>query len=484
MPRRLTRRASSLALLATLLAAALPGPALGLEPPRPLPSYRPDFVTEIEAGLQQDCLWASAAMLLDKWTNGDRVVSRRQLRALSGDRHGGSNFGDVRVAFARLGMAFRYSPDGGDRMSWNTLLARLSHGAGAIVLGDDSALPRSLGRWDPAFWRKSGEDDNHAMYVDRYDRRTGRVFLMDPLAPAGWRGEWVSVHALRAFIWKRGGAVFAATTPTARPAPFAGVTLGQAVGQADRSAIQLAWPVKRAKTTWRLPGLDLHTSIAQMIGHVGAPDENVIVASPAASGARATGQAVTLKDRRIAATFPTPSEPGVYRVGASISERRFGRTVAATGPWTLYVPGERWAEYSVPDELAAEAGDWVPFAIAVTNRGTTAWTAPERAPGPFADEDRVPHPRLVGTWVPSPTVVGASDPTLPAPSPVDLGPVPLGVGDVIVVQATVQLPTAAGRWTLMIDVVDDVAGSYTALGSAPGRIVVEVGAPLAKARIR
>jgi len=57
----------------------------------------------------------SAAMLLDTWTNGRFQTGRDRLRALSGDHVGGSTFADVARAYARVGIPFRYSPNGGDR---------------------------------------------------------------------------------------------------------------------------------------------------------------------------------------------------------------------------------------------------------------------------------------------------------------------------------------------------------------------------------
>src|SRR5215203_3562127 len=107
--------AAACLVVGTLL-AALPGPAAALEPPRPLPGYRPAFVTETDTRPWTDCLWASGAMLLDKWTNGDVRVGRRQLRTASGDLHGGSQFRDMKVAFARYGFKLKWSPDGGERL--------------------------------------------------------------------------------------------------------------------------------------------------------------------------------------------------------------------------------------------------------------------------------------------------------------------------------------------------------------------------------
>ena len=482
MPRRSLLRASSFALAATMLLAALPGPALGLEPPRPLPSYRPEFVTEVEQGVLQDCLWASSAMLIDKWTNGANTISRERLRTLSGDRRGGSNFKDVRAAFAKIGVRFRYSPNGGDPMTWNDLLGRLSRGAGAVVLGDDHALPRWLGRWDPAFWRKKGGKDNHALYLDGYDRRSGRIFLMDPLAPAGWGGEWVPASAIRSFIWTRGGRVFAATTPVAKRAPFAGVKVGAAAIGADSASIRIAWPTKRKDKHWRLPKVDVHSTVEPLHPDDRAlinPLDDVIVAAPVESAAHGAGKPIAWTDHRIVVTIPTPTTPGAYRVSTALTERRFGHRVASSGTRIVYVPGERWAEYAVPGRLAAEVGDAVTFAVVVTNRGSVPWTTPARDVALPASEVPAPNARLVGTWIQT-----GGDPVGAAPHAVVLGMVPLEVGEATVVQSTIKLPRAAGTWTLVVSVVDDIAGSYAAIGSVPGRIVFDVAAPEADAPIR
>ena len=107
------------------------------------------FVTEREAGPWEDCIWAAAAMLLDKWTSGSRIIGRERLRALSGDHEGGSNLGDVQRAFARAGLDLATSPGGGASIGWSTLLRRLGSGGGAILLGDYGELPARYGRWDP-----------------------------------------------------------------------------------------------------------------------------------------------------------------------------------------------------------------------------------------------------------------------------------------------------------------------------------------------
>ena len=220
------------------------------------------FVTETDTRPWIDCLWASASMLLDKWTNGEVRRTHGQLRRLSGDRGGGSSFEDMQVAFRKLGFRIALDRDGDSTLTWGGLLGRLRNGAGAVVLGDYADLPRYHGRWDYSFWRKKGkkDKDDHAIYVERYDRRHGRVWVMDPLARGPWKGEWMSVWALKRFAWFSGGRVQAITTPTARPAPFAGVTATNAHIGLSTEAITATWSL-RTPRGWRYPGADVHVSV-------------------------------------------------------------------------------------------------------------------------------------------------------------------------------------------------------------------------------
>src|SRR3954468_10416518 len=122
--RTFTRHLAAACLAAASLLVIAAGPVAALEPPRPLPDYRPAFVTETDEHPWTDCLWASAAMLLDKWTNGDVTRTHQQLRALSRDHKGGSTFKDLAVAFHKLGFS---TPDRltGSRPTWHELLRRL-----------------------------------------------------------------------------------------------------------------------------------------------------------------------------------------------------------------------------------------------------------------------------------------------------------------------------------------------------------------------
>ena len=178
-----------------------------------------------------DCLWASAAMLIDKWTNGKIHPTHQRLRALSGDRVRRLELRRPQDRDPQARASTSSSPPTAARGSRSTASSGGSPTARApSSWATTRELPRWYGRWDYGFWKMTKKDrkkhpsrDNHAVYVERFDRRHGRVWLMDPLGRAGWKGEWISIWSLRRFAWSSGGALFAAVTPNAKPAPFAHV---------------------------------------------------------------------------------------------------------------------------------------------------------------------------------------------------------------------------------------------------------------------
>ncbi|HEY4190057.1 MAG TPA: hypothetical protein VGM28_06535, partial [Candidatus Limnocylindrales bacterium] len=319
--------------LAVLLGAA-PTPASALEPPRPLPGYRPPFVTQTDVHPTNDCLWASGAMLLEKWTNGDLHPTHQRLRALSGDK-GGSNLADLKDAYKRLGINLKFSPNGGERITFAGLLRRLAHGAGAVVLGSDAKLPRWYGRWDYGFWnvtkaerkaarkKKKHVDTGHAIYVERYDRRHGRVWIMDPLAHGDWHGEWISIWALRKFAWSSGGALYTAVTPTAKAAPFAHVTTSAASLSLTTNSFEAQWSFK-APRRWHFPGVTTRSAFTPAADPVLAAATAPDIATRLADGAAPAHTLVTLEGRSLTATAPLPRTPGAYLGSFSLTDRRFG----------------------------------------------------------------------------------------------------------------------------------------------------------------
>ena len=494
----ITRSARTLAaaclVLVTLLGVA-PSPAAALEPPRPLPGYRPEFVTETDTRPWVDCLWASAAMLLDKWTNGDVQVTHGKLRHLSGDR-GGSSFEDLQVAFRTLGFDVPLDASGNSTLTWSQLLARLRKGAGAVVLGDYGDLPRRYARWDRGFWRKTGKDDNHAVYVERYDRKRHRVWIMDPLARGDWHGEWISVAALRRFAWVKGARVAAVATLTAAPAPFAGVAAEQPQVELSDTTMTTTWKL-RARKGWAWKGGDVHASIEAAADPIAAAIVAAEVdprtaAEPAPGGPVAEVTGHTL---RLSAALPT--EPGAYVANLSLTDRRFGKTFVASEPVGVFVPGARRATLQLNVfKKVLIAGDNVRISMSVTNSGEESWAD---APGSDTDKRdvRTRATHVVATWVrlgpPAASEKPADNPAEPAAEPaagdaaaavpivVELGKVPLAPDTEARIRQTLVVPSQPGRWALVMDIEDDVAGSYAALGSAPAVALFEVVTPPALA---
>jgi hypothetical protein len=469
--------AAACLVIATLLGVT-PGPASALEPPRPLPHYHPAFVTETDARPWNDCLWASGAMLLDKWTNGRLIVTHQRLRALSGDRVKGSMFPDLKVAYAKLGIDLVYSPDGGTRITWAGLLKRLANGAGAVLLGDDSRLPRWYGRWDHGFWKAKGKKDNHAVYVERYDRRHGRVWLMDPLGRGDWNGEWISVSALQRFTWSRGGALYAAVTPTAKAAPFAGVSTRGLQLTATSTTLDAAWSLK-APRHWRYPGTDISAAFHRADDPVLAAVTSLPVIGRVDTGAHPARASASVTGRSLRLTVPLPGNPGAYTTSLRLTDRRFGRIVARSAPIATFIAGPRHASLRLhAPARAIEAGAAIDVSVSVANSGSLAWTNPP----PWlveAGKATARNTRLVARWIPlGPSDAGGvTDVDAVVPDPFVLDRVPLAPGRRVVVDASVVVPDALGRWALAIDVVDDVDGSLAAQGSTPAFQVFNVVVP-------
>ena len=424
-------------LLLSLLLGLAPSPTAALEPPRPLPAYHPRFVTQTDEHPMNDCLWASAAMLIQKWTNGKVHPSHQRLRALSGDRSGGSNLDDLKIAYRKLGFNLKFSPDGGNRITFRGLLRRLAHGAGAVVLGDDSQLPGWYGRWDYGFWKMTKKEkkkhpsrDNHAVYVERFDRRHGRVWLMDPLAHGKWHGEWISTYSLSRFAWSSGGAVFAAVTPNAKPAPFAHVRISAATLSESSASLQAQWSF-RARRKWRFPGVTTHTAFTPAADPIAAAAKSPSVADRATEDTPPTHTLVAASARALTIKAPLPTKPGAYLGSIKLTDRRFGRTVSQVGGVPVFVPGPRHATLSLDAATRSpEAGKGFNIAVSVANSGEVSWANPP-------DRDDAPaqprNTRLVARWVPlavdlthAPAPHGATNSkTSVVPAPMTIETVPL-----------------------------------------------------------
>jgi hypothetical protein len=492
-----------------LLVGLAPGRANALEPPRPLPGHRPVFVTETDTRPWVDCLWASASMLLDKWSNGDVRISHGRLRRLSGDLHGGSSLEDLQVALRRLGYRIALDANGHSTLTWGGLLSRLRRGAGAVVMGDYGDLPRWYGRWDARFWRSKGKkkNDDHAMYVERYDARRGRVWVMDPLGRGDYHGEWMSIGNLYRFAWFSGGRVQAVTTPTAKAAPYKGVRVGAVRFERSASAVTAVWPLE-APRRWRFPGADARVSISPAGDALAAAAMTAAAAVTAGAAAAPARPVVRWSGQALRVSTALPERPGAYLVALGATDRRFGRRVAGSGPVAAFVPGPRRAtvylhsaapaqpaggnlpawpegnEGGTPSRAAPQqpAGGSMPVWITVTNSGSATWVdaakrSPERREPPRAT-------RAVATWIRlDADAPGAGDGGRASVAAGDarlttvLGELALAAGGSATITADIPVPGTAGRWVLVIDIVDDLDGSFAALGSRPAVGLYEVVGP-------
>ena len=491
--------------LALLLPAASTVAAGG--PSRPVAGHHPRFVTEREFGRWQDCLWASAAMLVDKWTAGRILISKDDLRALSGDRKGGSNVDHLALALRRLGLTARTSPNGGAVITWARLRARLSAGGGAILLGDDSHLPRWYGRWDPQFWNNTGEKDNHAIYLDRYDRRHDRYWMMDPLAPADWAGEWISGRDLRAYAWSApNGGLSGLMTPAAAKPSFAGVRLRGLIASIGPNEVHLGWSITRKPRHWARPRVDVVVKVTAATQVMPSPRDIVLSAPPVGSAPGAAAlrgpthpASVRLGSKTLNATIPYPAAGGTYHVAVAVRERRFRRTVASS-TLTLYVPGDRWATITTSPLTGPIPVGSLELSADVTNSGSTSWGESSLSSGVPLALSSPRNTRLVATWVllnanGSPVVrpvaagtatagvaaAGLADAPLGpiGPAPVTFDALPLAPGQHATVTGTLATPAMPGHWALILDIVDDTDGSFADHGSRPATMVVDVVEPIA-----
>jgi hypothetical protein len=377
-------------------------PAVSAVPEAPAPGYTPRFVTQTdERPPWEDCLWASGAMLLDKWTHGRIQPDRERLRAASRDFRGGSTFADLaRAASRRYGWRPRWSPDGGDPLTWRGLLDRLAKGGGAVIAGDYGDLGNPFIRWSRSY-AADPHAAGHAMYVERYDAAHDRIWLMDPLGRGGYSGEWAPARRIYAFIWKRRGHVFAMATPTPPARSATGYVPGPlalaAGSHRSGETVAVALPFT-AKGPWPLPELQLDAKwepiaadgLATPTPEPAQPDPGAQPMTPSALVV-STADPALFDDRQSAGTVTVPAslmlsgeivlpgEPGLWRMTAAI-ERRDGRALPKSWqqpPLELRVWGDRGAVVTpvAPAGASITAGDPVEMTLMIENAGRLPWSA-------------------------------------------------------------------------------------------------------------
>jgi hypothetical protein len=152
----------------------------------------------------------------------------------------------------------------------------------------------------------------------------------------------------------------------------------------------------------------------------------------------------------------------------------------------MFVPGPRRAtlRLHVRGPLL-NAGDGLRVNVSVANTGDDTWADPVR-PGSDLGGARQRSTRLVATWVRLDPPAGgdaasggdaAGKGDAAGPLEVVLRAVPLAPGRMVRVRETLVVPDEVGRWALVVDIVDDDAGSFAALGSAPAVALFDVVPP-------
>jgi hypothetical protein len=445
-------------------------------PEAPAPGYTPRFVTQTdERPPWEDCLWASGVMLLDKWTRGTVTPDRQALRRSSGDRVGGSRFADLARAISRhYGWRPKFSPNGGERLTWNGLLERLTIGGGAVIEGDYGRLGAPYTRWGRAY-AHDPHAAGHALYVERYDAYHERIWLMDPLGHDGYAGEWVPAARVHAFIWKRHGLVYA--MPTAAPPPrsvtgyvpgdLALVAGSHRAGDLVPASLPLLeegpWELPNLVlvSRWELVGPDLSTTTpldaaaanthAKAVVSRGPLRLHTDAAAPASAPAGGAAQPVPPPAMSLQTWVALPDEPGLYRLAASV-ERGDGKAMPKS--WQLPTTDVRvWGDRGavvLPTAPATPpaAGQTVQLTVSVEDAGTLPWTFDEVGPE-VGDDDLTTLTQLEAAWV------DATGKSRPAIVPLLLGS---ASGQVHSVSLTMAAPALPGDYTLVFDVRDG-AGS-------------------------
>lgn len=159
------------------------------------------FVSQFDGSefAKVNCVFASGAMLAQAMGVSD--LSGGDLRWLSGDTSGGSNYSRLMKALKGVGLSADYAQG----IGFNDFIARIKSGTPATIGGLDARLPDAL---HGAYMGK------HSIYVDSYDPKKG--FLV--YDPATHKPRWWSEEVLRAFSWGGGN------NPNALFAPPSSVT--------------------------------------------------------------------------------------------------------------------------------------------------------------------------------------------------------------------------------------------------------------------
>jgi hypothetical protein len=153
------------------------------------------FASERESGPWIDCSTCSAAMAAH-WHDPSvpaTLATAHAIRSAAGRPHSGGL--TVEQLKAGLTRALRITAD---PINKQDIPSRLGHGYGIIVPLNYGDLPSHLRRWQPSF--RGG----HSIFMCGRHASTGKFGWFDPLAPAGYSGEWVNWGDVDQAIWTGG----------------------------------------------------------------------------------------------------------------------------------------------------------------------------------------------------------------------------------------------------------------------------------------
>lgn len=181
------------------------------------------FVSEREPGSWIDCGPCSAAMVAhytDPHVAASLATAHRIRSAIPKPHSGGTTPAELIRGLDRAYPAIAGRTSSHSRDQVPDLLRR---GYAVAVCLTASRLPTRLRRWQPSF------AGGHTVAMAGVNS-SGRFGWFDPLATAGWSGEWVSWSDVDQAIWTQSGAILAAPKaaaphPAPAPAPSSGTHL-------------------------------------------------------------------------------------------------------------------------------------------------------------------------------------------------------------------------------------------------------------------
>jgi hypothetical protein len=167
------------------------------------------FASERESGHWIDCSTCSAAMAAH-WHDPSVAATLATAHAIRSavplPHSGGLTPAQVKTGLQK---ALHVTADS---ISKADIPTRLAHNYGIIVPLNAGSLPAHLRRWQPSF------AGGHSVFMCGRNS-AGKFGWFDPLAPAGYSGEWVNWSDVDQAIWSSGALCLPKYVAPARPAP-------------------------------------------------------------------------------------------------------------------------------------------------------------------------------------------------------------------------------------------------------------------------